>query len=282
MANSLTMKLEQFVRFEQEDRKRLDGLLSYPTKTFSRGEVIIEEGKQVRDIHLLLTGLAARNKVLADGRRQIMAFLIPGDLCDIEVFVLKAMDHDITAMTDTTCVLIPAEVIEGLLTESSSITKALWWGTMVDSGILREWIIDHGRRDAREQMAHMFYEMLIRHRIVGETTDDIFSFPITQDDLADATGLTPPHVNKTLQDMRADGLIEFKNKVLTVLDPPRLKKAAKYESGYLHLNRTEAGDDEVSNRAGDLVSGRKHGVIGRAVDGVKSAIGLASAQATDD
>jgi CRP-like cAMP-binding protein len=108
MANSLTMKLEQFVRFDQEDRNRLDGLLSYPTKTFSRGEVIIEEGKEVRNIHLLLTGLAARNKVLADGRRQIMAFLIPGDLCDIEVFVLKAMDHNITAMSDTTIVLIPS------------------------------------------------------------------------------------------------------------------------------------------------------------------------------
>jgi CRP-like cAMP-binding protein len=87
------MKLEQFVRFNQEDRKRLDGLLSYPTKTFNRGDVIIEEGKKVRDIHLLLTGLAARSKILADGRRQIMAFLIPGDLCDIEVFVLQAMDH---------------------------------------------------------------------------------------------------------------------------------------------------------------------------------------------
>jgi CRP-like cAMP-binding protein len=266
MANSLTMKLEQFVRFDPEDRKRLDGLLRFPTKSFSRGDLILEEGKRVRNIHLLLTGLAARSKVLADGRRQIMAFLIPGDLCDIEVFVLEAMDHDIVAMSDTTCVLIPSEVIEGLLTESSSITRALWWGTMVDSGILREWIIDHGRRDAREQMAHMFYEMLIRHRVVAETTDDAFSFPITQDDLADATGMTPPHVNKTLQDLRADGLIEFRNKVLTVLDPPRLRKAAKYESGYLHLNRTEEGDKEVSYRAGDLVSDRETGLLDGAVN----------------
>ncbi|MDU0364330.1 Crp/Fnr family transcriptional regulator [Rhizobium sp. 25PS6] len=272
MANSLTMKLEQFIRFEQLDRQRLDRLLSFPTKTFARGDVIIEEGKEVRNIHLLLTGLAARAKVLADGRRQIMAFLVPGDLCDVEVFVLRAMDHNIVAMTDTTCVLIPAEVIEGLLTESSNITKALWWGTMVDSGILREWIIDHGRRGAREQIAHMFYEMLIRHRIVGETTDDSFSFPITQDDLADATGLTPPHVNKTLQELRAAGLIEFKNKVLTVLDAQRLRNAANYESGYLHLNRTEKGDHEVSERAGDLVSAAKQSMLGRAVHNVTSAI----------
>jgi CRP-like cAMP-binding protein len=272
MANSLTMKLEQFIRFDQLDRQRLERLLAYPTATFSRGDVIIHEGKEVHDIHLLLTGLAARTKILSDGRRQIMAFLVPGDLCDVEVFVLRAMDHDIVAMTDTTCLLIPAEVIEGLLTESSDITKALWWSTMVDSGILREWIIDHGRRDAREQIAHLFYEMLIRHRIVGETTDESFSFPITQDDLADATGLTPPHVNKTLQDLRTAGLIEFKNKILTILDTQRLRKAAKYESGYLHLDRTEKGDKEVADRAGDLVPRTERNLVSRAVDGVKSVL----------
>jgi len=201
-----------------------------------------------------------------------MAFLVPGDLCDVEVFVLRAMDHNIIAMTDTTCVLIPAEVIEGLLTESSNITRALWWGTMVDSGILREWIIDHGRRDAREQIAHLFYEMLIRHRIVSEATDDSFPFPITQDDLADATGLTPPHVNKTLQDLRAAGLIEFKNKVLTILDTKRLRRAANYESGYLHHNRTERRDGEVADRAGDLVSQMERSVLGRVVDDAKSMV----------
>jgi CRP-like cAMP-binding protein len=201
-----------------------------------------------------------------------MAFLVPGDLCDVEVFVLRAMDHEIIAMADTTCVLIPADVIEGLLTESSSITKALWWSTMVDSGILREWIIDHGRRDAREQIAHLFYEMLIRHRIAGETTDDTFFFPITQDDLANATGLTPPHVNKTLQDLRAAGLVEFKNKALTVLDTRRLREAAKYESGYLHLNRTERGDQEVAYRADDLVSRANRTIVERAVDRVKTVI----------
>jgi DNA-binding IclR family transcriptional regulator len=114
--------------------------------------------------------------------------------------------------------------------------------------------------------------MLIRHRIAGETTEDTFFFPITQDDLADATGLTPPHVNKTLQDLRAAGLVEFRNKELTVLDTQRLRKAAKYESGYQHLNRTEKGDREVSERAGDLVSQANRTIIGRAVESVKSVI----------
>jgi CRP-like cAMP-binding protein len=131
------MKLEQFTRLGQAERQRLDELLSFPTQTYKRGEDIIAEGEKVRDIHLVLTGLAARAKTLRNGDRQIMAFLVPGDLCDVEVFVLEAMDHAITAMSDTTCVLIPAKVIEDLLTEGSKLTKALWWSTMTDAAVLR-------------------------------------------------------------------------------------------------------------------------------------------------
>ena len=123
MANPLTMKLEQFTTFDPEERQRLDQLLSYPTETFGRGKTIIHEGDKVDNIHLILTGLAARSKTLRSGDRQFMALLVPGDLCDVEVFILEGMDHDITALTDTTCVLIPAKIIEGLLTESRSLPR---------------------------------------------------------------------------------------------------------------------------------------------------------------
>jgi CRP-like cAMP-binding protein len=131
MANPLTMKLEQFIRFEQAERQRLDELLSYPTKTFARGDVILHVGEKVQHILLVLTGLAARSKTLANGEVQIMAFLVPGDLCDVEVFVLESMDHDITAMSDTTCVLIPADEMERLLTEQVVSQRRCggvrWW-----------------------------------------------------------------------------------------------------------------------------------------------------------
>lgn len=204
MSNPLTMKLEQFIRLDQPERRRLDELLSFPTQSYTAREIIIEQGDKVDNVHLVLTGLAARSKTLAGGGRQIMALLVPGDLCDVEIFVLRGMDHEITAISDTTCVLIPAKVIEGLLTEGSPLTKALWWSTMTDSAVLREWILDHGRRDAREHLAHLFYELLIRYRVVAETTDDSFPFPLTQDELADATGMTPVHVNRSLQQLRSE------------------------------------------------------------------------------
>lgn len=187
MANPLVMKLEQFTNFDPEERLRLDQLLGYPTETYARGTTIISEGEKVDDVHLVLTGLAARSKTLRSGDRQLMALLVPGDLCDVEVFVLEGMDHDITALTETTCVLIPASVIEGLLTESTKLTKALWWSTMTDSAILREWIVDHGSRGAHEQIAHLMYELLIRYRVIGEAKDDRLPFLMTQEEL-----VTPP------------------------------------------------------------------------------------------
>lgn len=270
MANPLTMKLEQFTRFDPNERARLNELLSFPTKTYARGEDVIAQGEKVGNIHLVLTGLAARSKILRSGDRQLMAFLVPGDLCDLEVFVLEAMDHSIVAMTETTCVLIPEAVITGLLTEFTKLTQALWWSTMVDSAILREWIVDHGSRDAYERIAHLCFELLVRYRLVGETTDNAIPFPITQEDLADATGMTAIHANRMLQRLREEGLIELKGKVLTVLDPVRLKAAARYDGSYLHLIRTKQGDKEVSERAGDLVSSTRLGLIHDAVETVRT------------
>jgi CRP-like cAMP-binding protein len=272
MSNALTMKLQQFTHFNVSERERLDELTNRPRKSFARGETIIREGKKVRDIHLVLTGLAARSKTLASGARQTLAFLVPGDLCDVEVFVLQAMDHDITAVSDTTCALIPTGEMERLLSESSNITKALWWSTMTDSAVLRERIVDHGSRDARQHLAHMFCEMLIRYLIIGDAEDNAFPFPLTQEELGEATGMTPPHVNRILQQLRSDGLIEWKSKVLRVLDAERLMKVAQFQAAYLHLNRTEGRDPEVSGRAGDLVPASSKGLVQDAIDKVKGVL----------
>ncbi|WP_158266546.1 Crp/Fnr family transcriptional regulator [Allosphingosinicella deserti] len=273
MTNPLALKLEQFTRFDGAERARLDFLAAQPSKTYARGATIIAEGEKVASIHLVLEGLAARAKTLPDGGRQIMAFLVPGDLCDVEVFVLEAMDHDIVAIADTTCALIPAAMIEDMLTESSKLTKALWWSTMTDSAVLRERIIDHGSRNARERIAHILCELLIRYRIVGVTSDASFPFPLTQKELVQATGLTSVHVNRVLQQLRAEGLIVLKNRVVTVLDTHRLKAAGQYEARYLHLTRTERRDPGVSDRAGDLVPATHHRLLQDATHTLKSILG---------
>jgi CRP-like cAMP-binding protein len=253
MNNPLTMKLEQFAGFSADERQILDDLVSRRSETYAPGEAIIPEGRRVHEIHLVMSGLAARSKTLPDGSRQIMAFLVPGDLCDVEVFVLEAMDHEVLAVSETVCALIPARKMEELLTDFSKLTKALWWSTMTDSAVLRERIIDHGRRDARERMAHLLYEMLIRFRMIGQGNDNRYFLPVTQDQLADATGMTPMHVNRTLKQLRHDGIVEFKQGMVSIADPVQLKKVARFEADYLHLIRTDKGSSDVSARAGDLV-----------------------------
>ena len=252
MPNPWTKKMEMFTAFSDDERRRLDELVSARQMRYSPREDIIAEGAHSADCHVVLSGLACRYKILRDGGRQIMAFLIPGDLCDAEIFVLKVMDHGVAAMTPTTTALVPGEAMKKMLRETSNLGEALWWGTMTDLGVLRERIIDHGRRNAKERIAHLLYEMLVRYRMVEMAQDDTFEFPITQTDLADATGLTPIHANRTLQKLKADGLIEKKGRTITVTDPDGLRKAAQFNGEYLHLDRVHA-PSSVGQRAGDLM-----------------------------
>jgi CRP-like cAMP-binding protein len=243
MSNPWATKMEQFTAFTAGERERLDSLLAFKQRGFQAQEDIIADGAHSDYCHILLTGLACRYKILPDGERQIMAFLVPGDLCDAEIFILKKMDHAVGTLTE----------MKTLLREASPIAEALWWGTMTDLGVLRERIVDQGRRDATERLAHLLYEMLVRYRISGATKTNTIDFPITQTDLADATGMTPSHVNRLLQRFREDGLIELRNRTLTVTNPGRLRSLAQFTATYLHLDRTEAGDPAVYDRAGELI-----------------------------
>lgn len=253
MINPLLMKLEQFAGLNALDRERLDALIAGRRVTYAAREDILSEGDHVEEIHIVLSGMAARYKNLCDGERQIMAFLIPGDICDLEVFVLEEIDHGMVAISETVCAVVPATKIKELLTERTSLTQALWWSTMTDSAVLRERIIDHGRRGAHERLAHLFYEMLIRYRVIGQAADDAIPFPLTQEELADATGLTPVHVNRTLRQLRDAGLIELKAKVLRVLDAPRLKQVGRFSAKYLHLRNAEQRQDGTAGLVQDLI-----------------------------
>ena len=123
---------------------------------------------------------------------------------------------------------------------------------MTDLGVLRERIIDHGRRTAYVRIAHLLYEILVRYRMVGLTKGNSFNFPITQTDLAEATGLTPVHANRMLQKLRRDGLIDTTGPTVTALNPSGLKSAAQFNGAYLHLYRVH-DRDAIGQRAGALV-----------------------------
>lgn len=139
-----------------------------------------------------------------------------------------------------------------LLLNRPSIALAFWWNTLQDEGVLRERIIDEGRRDAYARIGFLIYEIFLRMRAFGAIDNQKFDFPVTQEDLADATGLTPVHVNRMLKRLRAENLIAIDGKTWTIVDPAGLRKAAQFEASYLHLDRAKR---EPNSEPGRRVKG---------------------------
>jgi CRP-like cAMP-binding protein len=194
-----------------------------------------------RPIHVfaILEGWAMRYKMLRDGRRQIVAFLIPGDLCDPFCFLLHRQDHSIGAMTELHIGEITRDVMEEMVISRPDIAKAMWVSALVAASIQREWCVNIGKRIAFERLSHLLCELFHRLSHVGLVSGNQCALPITQYDLADATGLTAIHVNRTLQELRRLGLIELRRRQLIIPDLDRLQQVAEFDPAYLHPSPNE-------------------------------------------
>lgn len=233
MDNLLTRKLELFGRLSDTDRGFLDESIVNARKIQARKDIICE-GDSPSDVILVLDGFACRYKILADGKRSIFAFLVPGDFCDLHIFILKTMDHSIASLSPCRIVNIPrSRVLQ--LSERPAIARALWWTTLVDEATLREWLVNMGQRDAESSIAHLFCELHLRLAGVGLAAGGEFALPITQVELADTMGLSSVHVNRSLQSLRSQGLIVYKNGNLVIPDVRRLRMACGFDPNYLHL-----------------------------------------------
>ncbi len=175
--------------------------------------------------------------MLEDGRRQIVGLILPGDVCDAHNYVLRRTDHGIHALTRMRVAEVTRERLEPALDHSTRLCRAFWWMELVGAAIQREWTLNLGQRSAFERIAHFLCETFVRLEALGMTQGDSCDFPIVQNDLADITGLTSVHVNRTLQDLRRAGLISLGSRRLTIPDLPRLKDVALFTPEYLHLGQ---------------------------------------------
>lgn len=231
--NSFIAKLESVVPLSSDDQAALDALCQTARRLPARAD-IVRKGERPRDVHIILTGWAARFEVLADGGRQITAFLLPGDLCDQHVSVLGHMDHGISTLTDATVAYLPNGTLEEVAADRPAVARALWWSTLVDEAILRQWIVSMGRRDAYQAIAHLLCELQARLRIIGLVGDHHVDMPLIQEDIADALGLTPVHVNRMLTRLKKEGLVGLQHRILAIPDVPRLREVAGFDGSYLH------------------------------------------------
>jgi CRP-like cAMP-binding protein len=234
-SNLLVRKLEGFSPFSREDREALERH-SRPLREIPAKRDIIREGDEPEDVVLILSGFACRYKMIEGGKRQIMAFLVPGDFCDFQVFILKYMDHNIGTLSRCQVVHIKREAILEL-TERPAIARAFWWASLVDSAILREWLVNMGQRTAEERIGHLLCELLVRLEVVGLVRENSYTLPISQADLADALGVTVVHANRMLMALRDQNLIDLDARELFVRDAVGLKAFSGFDPNYLHLDQ---------------------------------------------
>jgi len=231
---AVASKLEAFTRLSSDDLAALTKVTQNVRFVDARRD-LVSEGDKPRYVHLVLDGWGARYKSLPDGKRQIVSLFLPGDFCDLNVYILKHMDHSIGAITRMKVAMITPEEMNALTTQRPRVTQALWWHELVTTAIQREWTLNLGQRTAYERIAHLLVELYLRLRTVGRARDNRCDFPLTQTDLAEATGLTAVHVNRTLQELRGDGLIELERRQLHILDLERLMDVSMFNPNYLHL-----------------------------------------------
>lgn len=240
--NALARKLSHFAPLSEADHQVLNAL-SERDEWYPADADIIAEGVKPRSVFLLKEGMAARYRGMPNGGRQIMTFLIPGDLCDLHVFLLKAMDHSIGTITPVRIAPIPRASIMDLFARRPRISAALWWSSLQEEAMLRERVVSLGRRDARGRIAYLLCELLWRHAAIGLTNGDEFKLPLTQTELGDSLGLTPVHVNRVLKEFRERRLIATAKKMLHLIDVPGLQAIAAFNEDYLHLG---GASDEVT------------------------------------
>jgi CRP-like cAMP-binding protein len=204
------------------------------TRTVGRDRDLVREGDHSPQCIVLIEGFACRYRTLSDGRRQIVSFHIAGDFLDLQGYLLERLDHGIATLTPSKIGQIPHSAIEELL-ESTTIARILWRETVVDGAIHREWLVNVGRRTAYQRVAHIFCELVTRLQAVGLARNGICDLPLTQGELADATGLSTVHVNRVIQELRRDGLITLRGRIFSALDWNGLKRAAEIDPFYLDL-----------------------------------------------
>ncbi|MGF7151979.1 CRP-like cAMP-binding protein [Sphingomonas zeicaulis] len=215
-----------------------DALLSLPFTLTSveKGEYISVEDEPARRCAIVISGFLARHKTTSRGARQIVNLSLAGDWVDLPNSVMQVADHSVQALTPATVAFIAREDILAVATEHAALLKALWVESMIDASITRTWLVNVGKQSARARVAHLICEVHERERNVSLVPPNEVLFPFTQEEIGDMTGMTNVHANRTLQGLKADGLIANRGRDLIILDWQQLYHVAGFDRRYLHRN----------------------------------------------
>lgn len=217
------------------DREAL-AALPQNVRTLVSGSYIVRDGDHPETCSLLVSGFACRHKTTGEGARQIISIHMRGDFVDLQNIFFDVSDHSVQALSAVELVSVPRSAVRALAMSRPAIARAMWIETLIDASIFREWIVNVGRRDSRTRLAHLLCEFFVRLKMAGLAENRTFSLPLTQEQLADAVGLTPVHVNRVLRAFDEEGLIERDRRSITIVDWDRMREVGDFHERYLHGN----------------------------------------------
>jgi len=233
VSNRFIEKLSRFATLNEGDIAALTKATANARWVAARHD-LIREGDRPGPVFVILEGWACRYKILPGGTRQILAYLMPGDSCDLHISLLAEMDHSIQTIARARVATIDRVQMDATLERHPGIAKAMYIGQLVDEGILRAWITSMGRRASIERVAHLMCELYLRARSIGLTEETHLELPLSQAMLADSLGMTAVHLNRVLKRLRLDKAMTLKRGSLTIADPPKLAQMAGFDDNYLH------------------------------------------------
>jgi CRP-like cAMP-binding protein len=236
----LLRKLEQHSPLPEEDRQAVLAL-PYTLRSAEAHTYLVREGEPPDRCAVLVSGFAFRQKLTAEGARQIVSLHIPGEPLDFQNLFLDTADHNVQMLTRGNLAVISRDDLQRLARSRSAIGHAILVNILVDASIFREWIVNVGRRDARTRMAHLLCEFAARLEAQGLAEEYAYQLPMTQEQLADATGLTPVHVNRTLKALEAEGLLMRDKRHVSFPDWEKMRNVGDFNQRYLHLEPQQAG-----------------------------------------
>ena len=232
-------KLRYWRDLDQDDQ---DAVLALPhvVKHLEKHQYVVRERDLATQCCVMLSGYSIRHKIVAAGARQIVAIHMKGDMVDLQNSILGVADHSVQTLTPSEVAMIPRAAIEKLVVDRPNVGLAMWHDTLVDGSMFREWIANVGRRDAHTRVAHLLCEFALRLQIAGLGEQGSYELPMTQEELADAVGLTSIHVNRTIKVLQKEGLIDRPTaRSIVIGDWKKLAAAGDFDRTYLHLPEDE-------------------------------------------
>lgn len=237
VTDHLITKFSTRVDLTDEDRSAI-AAMPFKLRTIDQSTYMLREGQQPQRCAFIIDGFAYRQKLTPNGEREIVSILMPGDFIDLQNLFLEESDHDVQALTRITVAEITIPILRELVATRPAIGTALWIDALIEASIHREWLLNIGRRNAKMRLAHLLCEFSARLRASSMAHDDGgYELPMTQEQLGDALGLTPVHVNRVLKSLETDGLITRRKRQIGVSDWRALRDAAEFNERYLHLEQ---------------------------------------------